>query len=97
MRLSWLLLNAAGIGFFLTLASWVWMEPELADIQVAGIGEAVTWFTTAFPVFLLFMLLHVIAVWRFVVAWRRQVLWWALVAVTFGSWIAAFRFDVAHH
>lgn len=48
----WLLANVAVAGAFLGVASFSWIEPELAEYPGASGGAAVVWFMTAVPVFL---------------------------------------------
>ena len=48
----WLLANVAAAGAFLGVASFSWIEPELADYPGASGGAALVWFMTAVPVLL---------------------------------------------
>jgi len=48
----WLLANVVVAGAFLGVASFSWIEPELADYPGASGGAAVVWFMTAVPLLL---------------------------------------------
>lgn len=52
----WLIANALGLLLYVYLDSKVWLPPGLTRDEVAIGPEAITWFTTAGPVLLLFVL-----------------------------------------
>lgn len=95
----WVLANLLGMALFLHLAVPTWIEAELVNEPVASGGESIVWGLSAFPVFLIFMLIH----FGFGIAtdqeqrrsgsWRGEI----CVGVTFVGWVALFFYDNAHH
>ncbi|NYT39151.1 hypothetical protein HZY97_00140 [Sphingomonas sp. R-74633] len=97
--LAWLLVNLAGIGAFLALASQYWAEPQITDPSDPIIGEAIGWFLATAPILLLFGLANMI--WL-IISLRGEPLhrWWRpilLLALVYGCWQAGWLFDNAHH
>ncbi|HWU95728.1 MAG TPA: hypothetical protein VN029_09015 [Sphingomonas sp.] len=99
LALIWLFANLAGIGAFLLVASQYWVEPEIADIPGASIGNAFGWFFEAMPLFAVFVLAN--PVWMlFMIRGEPVSRWWRpllLVVAMLGCWDAAYFFDNAHH
>jgi hypothetical protein len=97
-RTVWILVNAAGIGAFLLLASNFWIEPELADIPGASGGAFVGWFVYAVPIFVFFVLANIF--WL-AASWTRQrsqrLARTALTCAMLLCWWGAFLLDNAHH
>ncbi|MBC9033098.1 hypothetical protein IAG41_11925 [Sphingomonas sp. JC676] len=91
-------INLAGIAAFLTAASRSWIEPELANVPGASVGDAFIWFVMAAPVLALFLIGNL--------AWlagslrsdasskRMSLLFGALILA---CWIAAYLFDNSRH
>jgi hypothetical protein len=97
--LAWILINLAGIGAFLLIASQYWVEPDIADIPGASIGNAFGWFLEAVPVFAIFVLAN--PIWMLSMLRGEPVSrWWRpllLAGAMLACWTAAWYFDNAHH
>lgn len=95
----WLLANVAGIALFLALAMRTWVDPELRDVPGASGPQFAHWATTALPIFLLFIAVHIVlglSAAKEVVA-RHGGRGIMVLAVTLCCWVVAFVFDNAHH
>ena len=91
----WVLANMLGIGVFLAFASKSWIEPALADVPGASVGNFMVWGTSALPILVSFFFVHLIVG---LIALKRMQRDWALaLMLTTGCWIAAAVFDNAHH
>jgi hypothetical protein len=55
-RWWWLAANIIGIAAFMASASRFWIEPELADVPGASIGNAISWTFEAAPIAVFFLL-----------------------------------------
>lgn len=95
VQLCWLFFNALGIVLFLDLASDAWIEPELANVPGASAGDFIVWGFQAFPVLIVFLLLHVFLAVTMLHGAHR--LWLCVVGATAAFWLVAFFLDNAHH
>lgn len=97
--LRWLAANFIGIGLFLYFAIQTWIEPELADMSGANGGSFIVWGITALPIFVLFMLAHIIAGFRAIKQFTTKRDWRGAMftAATLLLWTGAILFDNAHH
>jgi hypothetical protein len=93
------LINLSGAAVFLFVASFSWVEPELANIPGASGGSPIVWFLTAVPIFALFVALNFAAlVWA--ASFRTRQGWWPLSHwywVWLPIWLFAAVFDGVHH
>jgi hypothetical protein len=91
--------NVIGIGIFLFAASYFWIEPELANLPGANIGNAFGWILYAAPIAVLFVLGDLIwtAVKVVKSSWSARFQYIALSFAVLACWAAACIFDGNHH
>lgn len=94
----WMLVNFAGMIVFFRAASYFWIEPELANIPGASGGAAFGWIALAFPIFVFFILAHIVGFARII---QRHAGWRSCSAlalvITLGCWLAVFAYDNMRH
>lgn len=91
--------NAGGVIAFLLSASRFWIEPEVADMPGANVGNAFGWFVFAAPIPLTFIvgsLIWIISRVRGADTTNRLRSTAFMLAVLVG-WVTACLFDNAHH
>lgn len=94
----WLAANVIGIATFLYLASFFWIEPELADVPGASGGAFIGWALFAAPVALVFGIANL--GWLMVTLFRlRRREWFPSICAMamLAAWYGAYLFDNAHH
>lgn len=96
-HLVWMLVNLAGMAAFLAIASQVWIEPEVADVPGANVGNAFAWLVSAVPILLLFAIGNLGWMAMSIFKRRTRLSGLAVGAVVIACWIVAFLFDNAHH
>lgn len=92
--IAWVAANVVAVAFFLAMAAFSWIEPELAEVPGASGGAALVWFTTAVPIALAALILNLgVLAWVLVrrsrqgrwpvsrVAWLSVLLWVCALAV----------------
>ncbi len=97
--LIWVLANVLAAVVFVGVASFTWIEPELADVPGANGGAAFVWFMSAVPIVVLSLVLNVGAV-AWALAYRRQNAEWPATAFAWVSalvWVAALLLDNSRH
>lgn len=97
--LIWIAFNLAGVAVFLAVASDYWVEPEVADIPGASIGNAFGWFLYAVPILGACVLANLLWLMRAVRNEPVARWWWPvlLFVAMLGCWVVAYLFDNAHH
>lgn len=97
--LTYLAINALGVAIFLFVASRFWIEPELADVPGANVGNAFGWVLLAAPIPILFLFGDL--VWTMMkmrgAGLASRARYTALTLAMLAGWSAAYLFDNAHH
>ena len=98
--LAFLAVNAAGIAAFLLDASQFWIEPEVADVPGANVGNAFGWYFYALPIPAAFIASDLAWVALKLIAYgpnRARYLSIGLCLTALACWRVAYLFDNAHH
>ena len=97
--ISFVVVNAGGIEFFLCSASRFWIEPELADMPGVNVGNAFGWIILAAPIPILFIIGNLF--WTIKQIRRTATADWfryaAMNVTALACWFSAYLFDNAHH
>ncbi|NKF24802.1 hypothetical protein, partial [Solimonas marina] len=94
---AWLVFNVLGIAVFLVVASYSWIEPELAHIPGASGGAPIVWALTALPILAAFALLNIAAVVWFAIARKLLNPISRAAIASIALWVVAFIVDGLHH
>ncbi|WP_295562254.1 hypothetical protein [uncultured Sphingomonas sp.] len=94
-----LIVNAIAVAAFLVIASHFWIEPELAGVPGANIGNAFGWFLFAAPIPPCVVVIDLLCTGAAIArADRRDRLRYAGLGVALlACWVVAIIVDSAHH
>ena len=98
ISLAWVGANLVVAGAFLYVASFFWIEPELADIPGASAGSPILWTLLALPIIAFVTLCNLgTLVWCAVrtkrVPWPFNWISWFVLVI----WVAAIYLDNSRH
>ena len=91
--------NLLGACIFLWVASKTWIHPELANLPGASGGNAISWFFTAVPILLVFLVVNIISTGWAAMNWIRVKIW-PLTNISFLSlliWLLVIIIDNSRH